>query len=83
MTNLTDIRVEGYERVIRFRNEGNGLRGFLALHDTSAGPACGGIRLWPYASEEAALADALRLSRAMTYKAVTAELPSGGGKCVI
>ena len=83
MTNLTDIRVEGYERVIRFRNDENGLRGFLALHDTSAGPACGGIRLWPYASEEAALRDALRLSRAMTYKAVTAELPCGGGKAVV
>lgn len=83
MTELTDIRVEGYERVIRFRNDENGLRGFLALHDTSVGPACGGIRLWPYASEDAALADALRLSRAMTYKAVTAELPSGGGKAVV
>jgi len=83
VTNLTDIRVEGYERVIRFRNDENGLRGFLALHDTSVGPACGGIRLWPYASEEAALRDALRLSRAMTYKAVTAELPCGGGKAVV
>ncbi|MGH9812010.1 MAG: Glu/Leu/Phe/Val dehydrogenase dimerization domain-containing protein [Candidatus Acidiferrales bacterium] len=83
MTELKNIQVEGYERVIRFRNDSNGLRGFLALHDTSAGPACGGIRLWPYASEEAALADALRLSRAMTYKAVTAELPCGGGKAVV
>jgi len=83
MTELKDIQVEGYERVIRFRNDSNGLRGFLALHDMTTGPACGGIRLWLYASEEAALRDALRLSRAMTYKAVTAELPSGGGKAVV
>lgn len=83
MTELTDIRVEGYERVIRYRNDANGLRGFLALHDMSTGPACGGIRLWRYESEEAALRDALRLSRAMTYKAITAELPSGGGKAVV
>lgn len=83
MTELTDIRVDGYERVLRFRNEANGLRGFLALHDMSVGPACGGIRLWRYASEEAALRDALRLARAMTYKAITAELPCGGGKAVV
>jgi leucine dehydrogenase len=83
VTKLSDIQVEGYERVIRFRNEANGLRGFLALHDLSVGPACGGIRLWRYANEDAALRDALRLSRAMTYKAITAELPSGGGKAVV
>ncbi len=83
MTELTNIRVEGYERVIRFRNGSNGLRGYLTLHDTSVGPACGGIRLWPYTTEDAALADALRLARAMTYKAVTAELPCGGGKAVV
>ncbi len=83
MNEVTDIRVEGYERVIRFRNQANGLRGFLALHDMSVGPACGGIRLWRYASEEAALADALRLARAMTYKAITADLPCGGGKAVV
>lgn len=83
MTELNEIRVEGYERVIRVRNDENGLRGFIALHDMSVGPACGGIRLWRYPNEEAALRDALRLSRAMTYKAITAELPSGGGKAVV
>ncbi len=43
----------------------------------------GGIRLWPYARPDHALADALRLSQAMSYKAALAELRAGGGKAVI
>jgi len=82
--NVTDtISVEDYEQVLSFRNQAVGLRGFLALHDTTLGPAIGGTRLWPYSTEEQALADALRLSRAMTYKAALADLPCGGGKAVI
>src|SRR5712692_2570511 len=72
-----------HEQVIAFQNNAVSLRGFLAIHDTTLGPALGGIRLWEYAREEEALADALRLSRAMTYKAALAELPCGGGKAVI
>ena len=72
-----------HEQVIAFQNNATGLRGFLAIHDTTLGPALGGVRLWPYASDAEALADALRLSRAMTYKASLAGLPCGGGKAVI
>lgn len=43
----------------------------------------GGIRLWQYARPDDALADALRLSQAMSYKAALAELRAGGGKAVI
>ena len=75
--------VAGYEEVLSFREDSCGLRGFLAIHDTTLGPALGGTRLWSYASENEARADALRLSRAMTYKAALAELPCGGGKTVI
>jgi leucine dehydrogenase len=39
--------------------------------------------MWPYASEDEALTDVLRLSRGMTYKAALADLPQGGGKSVI
>src|SRR2546427_183251 len=53
------------------------------MRETSLGPALGGGRLWRYADDAEALADALRLSRAMTYKASLAELPCGGGKAVI
>ena len=72
-----------HEQVIAVQNNSTGLRGFLAIHDTTHGPACGGVRIWRYADDEEALADALRLSRAMTYKASLAELPCGGGKTVI
>jgi len=77
------MAVHDHEQVIAFQNAVTGLRGFLAIHDTTLGPALGGVRLWPYASDEEALADALRLSRAMTYKASISELPCGGGKTTI
>ncbi|WP_275431328.1 Glu/Leu/Phe/Val dehydrogenase dimerization domain-containing protein, partial [Klebsiella pneumoniae] len=38
---------------------------------------------WPYGSAEAALDDALKLSRAMSYKNAMADLDLGGGKSVI
>src|SRR5712692_2718550 len=72
-----------HEQVIAFQNAATGLRGFLAIHDTTLGPALGGVRIWRYPTDAEALADALRLSRAMTYKASLAELPCGGGKAVI
>ena len=55
----------------------------MAIHDTTLGPALGGTRMWPYASEGEALRDVLRLSRGMTYKAAAAGLKLGGGKAVI
>src|SRR5512135_267940 len=39
--------------------------------------------MWPYANEEEALVDVLRLSKGMTYKASAAGLNLGGGKAVI
>lgn len=72
-----------HEQVVILQNRETGLRGFLAIHDTTLGPACGGVRIKPYVNEREALEDALRLSRAMTYKASLAGLPCGGGKTVI
>jgi leucine dehydrogenase len=60
-----------------------GLRAIIALHSTVRGPAFGGCRMWPYASEAAALTDVLRLSRGMSYKAAILDLPYGGGKTVV
>lgn len=60
-----------------------GLNAIIAIHDTTLGPALGGARMWPYPSEEEAILDALRLSRAMTYKSAAAGLNLGGGKVVI
>jgi leucine dehydrogenase len=56
---------------------------FVAIHSTARGPALGGCRMWRYDDTRAAMRDALRLSRAMTYKSAVADLPLGGGKGVI
>jgi leucine dehydrogenase len=61
----------------------SGLYTIVAIHSTIRGPALGGCRMWRYDDSRAALRDALRLSRAMTYKAAVADLPLGGGKGVI
>jgi len=83
MNLLEQMTAGGHEQVLAFQNPASGLRGFLAIHDTTLGPAHGGTRCWRYEREEDALADALRLSRAMTYKAALAEVAGGGGKAVI
>jgi leucine dehydrogenase len=61
----------------------SGLKAIIAIHSTALGPAAGGCRRWQYASDAAALTDALRLSRGMTYKNAVAGLEFGGGKSVI
>jgi leucine dehydrogenase len=64
-------------------DKATGLKAIVAIHDTRLGPALGGCRFLPYAREEDALIDALRLARGMTYKAALADLPHGGGKSVL
>jgi leucine dehydrogenase len=80
---LESMTADDCEQLIAFQNRAAGLRGFLAIHDTTLGPALGGIRLWRYATENDALADALRLAHAMTLKTALAELPAGGAKTVL
>lgn len=80
---LDRLDQEGYEQVVLYRDPEAGLKAIIAIHDTRRGPALGGVRMWPYASLEDALQDALRLARAMTYKAAVSQLPFGGGKAVI
>lgn len=73
----------GHEEVIFFSEPSCGLKAIIAIHDTTLGPALGGTRMWPYASEEEAIEDVLRLSKGMTYKAAVSGLNLGGGKAVI
>ncbi len=80
---ITRLDIASHETVLRVRDAALGLTGFVALHSTQLGPAAGGLRMRPYASEDAALTDALRLSQGMTYKNAAAGLPLGGGKAVI
>ena len=72
-----------HEKILFGHDDATGLRAIIAIHNTSRGPGVGGMRMWPYADEAAAIADALRLSRGMTYKSALADLPVGGGKSVI
>lgn len=83
MSVFSEMAELGHEQLIFCRNDDVGLRAIIAIHSTALGPALGGVRLYPYASEEDAVRDVLRLSRGMTYKAAVAGLDLGGGKAVI
>lgn len=73
----------GHEQVVICQDRATGLKAVIALHSTALGPALGGTRFYPYASEAEAVADALNLSRGMSYKNAMAGLEHGGGKAVI
>lgn len=72
-----------HESVHLFDDAKTGLQAIIAIHSTHRGPAAGGTRFWHYADKQAAVTDALRLSRGMSYKNAMADLPAGGGKAVI
>lgn len=73
----------GHEQVVFCHNKDAGLKAIIAIHNTVLGPSLGGLRMWPYKTEQDALNDVLRLSRGMTYKNAVAGLNIGGGKAVI
>ncbi|MFF8917904.1 Leu/Phe/Val dehydrogenase [Streptomyces sp. NPDC015032] len=94
MTDVTGVPVDvlrtlfhsdqgGHEQVVLCQDRASGLKAVIAIHSTALGPALGGTRFYPYASEEEAVADALNLSRGMSYKNAMAGLDHGGGKAVI
>ena len=72
-----------YQQLAFCNDNSSGLKAIIAIHDTTLGPALGGVRMWTYASEEEALEDVLRLARGMTYKAAVSGCNLGGGKSVI
>ena len=80
---LDYMRRCGHKKVVVCNDADTGLRAIIAIHSTHLGPATGGLRMWPYTSEEEAMLDALRLARGMTYKYAAAGLNLGGGKGVI
>ena len=80
---LEYMETHGHEQLLICHEPSQGLRAFIAIHDTTLGPACGGLRVWPHESEDDAIMDVLRLSRAMTYKSAVAGLDLGGGKALI
>ena len=64
-----------HEQVVLVTHQGSGLRALIAIHDRTLGPALGGCRMWAYATDQDAMTDVLRLSRAMTLKTAVAGLP--------
>src|SRR5690606_19470071 len=77
------ITTMDHEQLVICHDEATGLKALIGIHNTTLGPALGGTRMWPYASEEEAITDVLRLSRGMTFKNALAGLNLGGGKAVI
>ncbi|WP_235912683.1 Leu/Phe/Val dehydrogenase [Croceibacterium salegens] len=79
----TEADFDEHERVELVHDRASGLTAIIALHSTYLGPAAGGTRFWHYTDPDAAMRDALRLSRGMSYKNAMAGLPIGGGKAVV
>jgi valine dehydrogenase (NAD+) len=80
---VSEVFANNHEQVVFCRDEETGLKAVIAVHNTLLGPGLGGTRFFPYASEQDALKDVLRLSRGMSYKNALAGLDLGGGKAVI
>ncbi len=83
MTIFEAAEFADHEEVAFLRDRESGLFAIVAIHDSTLGPAVGGCRMWPYASEACAVHDVLRLSLGMSLKNAMAGLPLGGGKSVI
>jgi len=83
MSIFSNPEFDNHESVYAFTDPKSLMRCFIAVHNTKMGPASGGTRFWNYADDEEALSDALRLSKAMSYKNALAGIPLGGGKGVI
>lgn len=59
------------------------MHALIAIHDTTLGPSLGGLRMWPYASEDEPLFEVLGLSHGMTLNSEVVETGLGSGKSVI
>ena len=83
MRMLEYMEQNNFEQLSVYTDPAVGLKALISIHDTTLGPAMGGVRIWPHPTEEAAIEDVLRLGRAMTYKSAAAGLHFGGGKGLI
>ncbi len=83
MSTFSHLEFNDHEQVVFCQDRKSGLKAIIGIHNTNLGPALGGCRMFPYASDDDALTDVLRLSEGMSYKSAMANLPFGGGKCVV
>ncbi|RVU54668.1 Glu/Leu/Phe/Val family dehydrogenase [Anaerosphaera multitolerans] len=72
-----------YEEIVFCQDRESGLKAIICIHDTTLGPALGGLRYWEYKNEKDAITDAFRLARGMTYKNAAAGVDVGGAKAVL
>jgi leucine dehydrogenase len=77
------LTATGVQELHFFNDPATGLQAIIAIHSTKLGPALGGCRHLVYSSPQAAIEDACRLAKAMSYKAALAGLELGGGKAVL
>ncbi|MEO3825810.1 Glu/Leu/Phe/Val dehydrogenase dimerization domain-containing protein [Actinomadura sp. B10D3] len=80
---FSDLEAGGFEQIVVASDAAAGMRLVVAIHSTALGPAAGGLRIWPYASERDAVVDAMRLAQGMTLKYAAAGVDLGGGKAVL
>lgn len=80
---IGELAALDFEQLQILRDEEHAVLAFVAIHNTRLGPAFGGIRRWTYRHPSEALADALRLAEAMTWKCAISGVAGGGGKCVV
>lgn len=80
---FAQMSADGYEQVVFCHDSASRWCSIIVIHDTTLGPALGGVRMFPYPDGEAALTDCMRLARGMTFKAAGAGVNLGGGKSVI
>src|SRR5690606_9879810 len=73
----------GHQKIVFCNDQQIGLKAIITIHNTTLGPAIGGTRMLEYKSEEEAIKDSLRLSKAMTYKAAITGVNLGGGNAII
>ena len=56
MKHLEYMKEYGHEQLVFCNEISTGLKSLIAIHDTTLGPSCGGVRVWPYKNEtEAAI----------------------------
>jgi leucine dehydrogenase len=83
MSGFSDLATHDFGELHLKLDKATQLKAIVAIHDSRLGPALGGCRFIEYDTDDAAIIDALRLARGMTYKAALAGLGHGGGKSVI
>ena len=77
------MQANGHQELAVWTDPAVGLKAFIAIHDTTLGPAMGGTRIWRYPTDDDAIMDVLRLAKAMSYKSAAAGLSAGGGKGLV